>query len=194
MSKQKLILGSSSPARRELLARLMLPFEYVAPDVDETALPNEPISALVLRLAEAKARKVGTQFPDALIIGCDQVGELENTILCKPMTKEKAIQQLRFMSNKEMFFYTGMCLLDTRTQQCQTAVETYTVKIRQLTDDMIETYLEKENVLQCAGSIHVEGLGISLIEKLSGDDYTALIGLPLIRLTQMLEKVGVVIV
>lgn len=191
---QKLILSSSSPARRELLARLQIPFEYISPDIDETPLPNEKIPAMVLRLAEAKARKSAQHFPDALIIGCDQVGELENQILSKPLTEENAIKQLKFMSDKEIIFYTGMCLLDASTNQIQTAVETYKVKIRKLTDVMIQNYLQKEKPLQCAGSIHVEGLGISLIEKLSGDDYTALIGLPLIRLTKMLEQANVAFV
>lgn len=194
MPNRKLILSSSSPARRELLTRLQLEFESLSPDIDETPLPNEKIPAMVLRLAEAKARKTAASFPDALIIGCDQVGELENTILCKPLTKENAIKQLRFMSNKEMIFYTGICLLDSKTNHIQTAIETYTVKIRALTDAMIEQYLQKEQVLQCAGSIHVEGLGISLIEKLSGSDYTALIGLPLIRLTMLLEQAGLHII
>lgn len=186
----KLILSSSSPARRALLSRLQIPFATLSPNVDETPLPGEDIQSMVLRLAELKAKKPTHLYSQAHIIGCDQAGLLEGELLCKPITYENAIKQLRLMSGKKITFYTAICLWNTNTKDCQLALETYDVQIRQLTDVMIAAYLQKEEVLQCAGSIHVEGLGISLIEKLSGNDYTALIGLPLIRLTQMLEQAG----
>lgn len=185
---QQLILSSSSPARRALLARLQIPFTATSPDIDETPLPNEPIPEMVLRLAEAKARKTAAEFPNAIIIGCDQVGELDHHLLCKPLTHENAVKQLKLMSGKQIRFYTGICLLNAKSNHCQLSIETYDVYIRQLNDEMINAYLEKEKPLQCAGSIQVEGLGITMIDKLIGDDYTALIGLPLIRLTQMLEN------
>jgi septum formation protein len=190
----QLVLSSSSPARRALLTRLQIPFVTVAPHVDETPLPGEAVKSMVLRLAEEKAKKPAHLYSHAHIIGCDQVGILDGTILCKPITYENAMNQLRLMSGKKVTFYTAMCLWSTQTQACQLAIETYDVHIRQLTDAMMAAYLQKEQVLQCAGSIHVEGLGISLIEKLAGDDYTALIGLPLIRLTQMLENVGIEVI
>ncbi len=187
----QLVLSSSSPARRALLTRLQIPFVTVAPHVDETPLPGEAIKTMVLRLAEQKAKKPAHLYSHAHIIGCDQVGELDGVLLGKPITYENAMNQLRFMSGKRVTFHTAICLWSTQTQSCQLAIESYDVHIRQLTDAMMAAYLQKEQVLQCAGSIHVEGLGIALIEKLAGDDYTALIGLPLIRLTKMLEKVGI---
>ncbi len=186
----QLVLSSSSLARRALLSRLHVPFATVSPNVDETPLPGEEINAMVLRLAAEKAKKPAHLYSHAHIIGCDQAGILEGRLLGKPITYENALQQLRFMSGKKITFYTGLCLYGARNGDCQLAVETYDVYMRRLTDSMIASYLQKEPALQCAGSIQVEGLGISLIEKLAGDDYTALIGLPLIRLTHMLEKVG----
>lgn len=186
----QLILSSSSPARRELLTRLKIPFIYKAPDVDETPLPNESVKDLTLRLAEAKAKKSGENYPNSLIIGCDQVGELNGTILCKPLTHENAVKQLQFVSGNMVRFSTAICLLDTRTHTQQLAIETYDVYFRELSLEKIERYLQKEQPYQCAGSFRAEGLGISLIDKFHGDDYTALIGLPLIRLTKMLEKTG----
>lgn len=183
-----LVLSSSSPARRALLTRLQIPFISTSPDIDETPLPNENVNDMVLRLAEWKAKKSAIRYPEALIIGCDQVGILDNTILTKPLTHKNAIKQLQFVSGKMVRFFTGICLLDAKNQFLQHAVETYDVYFRELSLSMIEHYLEKEKPFQCAGSFHAEGLGITLIEKFKGDDYTALIGLPLIRLVEMLEK------
>lgn len=185
-----LILSSSSTARRALLARLGTPFISVSPDIDETALPNETPTALVQRLAKEKAIASATAYPNALIIGSDQVGCVDNQILGKPHTHTKAVEQLRFVSGKLITFYTGLCLLDSATGKTEECIEEYHVQKRVLTDDLIERYLAKEKPYHCAGSCHVEGLGISLIARLQGDDYTALIGLPLIRLTDLLEKMG----
>lgn len=194
MNTLKLILGSASPARNELLKRLQMPFEVVSPDIDETPKPDEIPFEMVQRLAEEKAKKVALEHKNAFIIGCDQVGTLAGEILNKPMTHENAYKQLKFVSGKTVRFLTGICLYDTRKQSSQRAVETYDVHFRKLTDDMIENYLQRDKPYFCAGSFHVEGLGITLIDRLSGDDYTALIGLPLIRLTAMLEKVGLRVV
>lgn len=185
---QPLILASSSKARRELLTRLKIPFEIDVPGIDETPHHNESPEQLVRRLAEAKARLVAERHPNSLIIGCDQVGVLENVILGKPHTFENAVKQLRFKSGKKVRFFTAVCLFDSTDQSYEITVEPYDVYIRELTDKMITDYLIKEDPLQCAGSIQVEGLGITLIDRLVGDDYTALIGLPLIKLTRMLEK------
>lgn len=190
MAKPTLVLSSSSPARRALLERLQTPFIATSPDVDETPLPNEDIPSMVKRLAELKAKKSAHVYPDAFIIGSDQVGELEGTILCKPLTHENAVKQLKMMSGKMVRFYTALCLLDGRMQKLQMSIETYDVYFRELNDEIIHAYLEKEKPFQCAGSFRAEGLGIALIDKFHGDDYTALIGLPLIRLTKMLNQAG----
>jgi len=170
-----------------LLQRLKIPFECVSPGVDETPLPNEKPAAMVLRLAQEKAQAVAQQFPDSLIIGADQVGVIENTILGKPLVYENAIKQLLLMSGQRVRFLIGLCLLNTKDNTSQVVLETFDVVFRTLTLQMIEDYLKKEPALNCAGSFTVEGLGISLVEKLQGDDYTALIGLPLIRLVTMLK-------
>ncbi|VVC76724.1 Maf-like protein YceF [Aquicella siphonis] len=186
-----LVLSSSSPARRALLKRLPLPHAVFSPDIDETPLPDEDVKSMVRRLAELKARKAASAFPGALVIGCDQVGILEDTVLCKPLTHETAVHQLRRMSGKAIRFYTAICLFDTRNQQLQSAIEIYDVHFRELSDARINQYLQHEKPYHCAGSFQAEGLGVVLINQFHGDDYTALIGLPLIRLVDMLEKAGV---
>lgn len=185
---QTLILASSSPYRRELLARLQVNFTYISPDIDETALTNELPQYTALRLAQAKAHKVAETNPDALIIGCDQVAMLDNLQLGKPLTHENATQQLQRMRGREVVFHSALCLLNAATGNIQAEVVPYTVKFRELSDAKIETYLRKEQPYQCAGSAKSESLGIVLIEKMTGDDPNALIGLPLIRLIYMLEN------
>jgi septum formation protein len=183
-----LILSSSSPARRALLTRLQLPFISTSPDIDESRLDNEPVDKMVLRLGAAKARKSALEYPDALIIGSDQVGLLDNEILCKSHTHDNAVRQLQMVSGRMVRFYTSLCLFDARNGTSQLSLETYDVHFRELTWEKIEHYLQKEQPFQCAGSFRAEGLGVMLIERFEGDDYTALIGLPLIRLTLMLEQ------
>lgn len=185
---QPLILASTSVPRKLLLERLQIPFTCAAPDVDETSLPDEKPDELVLRLAKQKAEAVAPKFSNALIIGADQVGVLDNTIICKPLIHEQAIKQLLMMSGKRIKFLIGLCLLDTKNNTQQLALETYDVTFRTLSLSTIQNYLKKEAVLNCAGSFSIEGLGISLVAKLEGHDYTALIGLPLIRLVSMLNK------
>lgn len=184
----QLILSSSSPARRSLLARLQIPFTSISPLVDESRLSNESIESMVERLALLKAHAVAAQFPNAFIIGADSVGALGNELLTKPVTHEKAIKQLLSVSGKTVRFYTGLCLHDANKQSSQLAVETYDVHFRQLTLEEIKDYISKESVLECAGAFQAESLGITLVEKFSGDDYTTLIGLPLIRLSKMLRE------
>jgi septum formation protein len=188
MKKFSLVLGSSSPARRDLLARLKIPFIVSSPDIDESRLPEEKVENMVLRLAIQKAKKVALSYPRSYIIGCDQVGIVDNVILGKPITYENAFKQLRLKSGKKITFYTGLCLLDAETNEHQSSVESFDVCIRHLTDEIITNYLQNEDTLQCAGSLNIEGLGITLVERLNGDDYTTLIGLPLIRLTDMLNN------
>jgi len=188
-----LVLASTSPFRRELLARLGLPFAVSAPAIDEKALPGEDATGLVARLAEQKARAVAPLWPTALIIGSDQVAVLDGDIIGKPGDHPRAVAQLRRASGQAVTFYTGLCLLDSRSGQYQLAVEPFRVIFRTLTSEMIEAYLHREQPYQCAGSFKSEGLGIALFERLEGDDPTSLVGLPLIRLTRMLEAAGVAV-
>jgi septum formation protein len=188
---RQLILSSSSPARRALLSRLPMPFTAISPDVDETALAGETAEALVKRLAELKAKAASALYPDTIIIGSDQVGVLDGRILCKPLTHANAVEQLLSVSHKTVRFYTGLYVLDALSKKFEYSLATYDVSFKPLTLEMIENYLRIEEALHCAGSFQAEGLGIALIEKFNGDDYTALIGLPLIQLVTSLEKLGV---
>ena len=185
-----LILASTSPYRKELLQRLQLPFTAVAPGTDETPLPGEQVTALVARLAQAKAASVAADYPDALIIGSDQVATLEGDIFGKPGTYEAATEQLRRCSGKEVVFYTGVALQLAATGHNEVHVEPYSVKFRQLSDDEIAAYLHQEQPYDCAGSIKCEGLGSALFEYLDGRDPTSLKGLPLIALTGLLSRAG----
>lgn len=191
---KKLILASSSPYRRELLSRLLMPFSCVSPEVDETPFANELPQETALRLAQEKARKIGASHPDALIIGCDQVATLDNQQLGKPLTHENATRQLRLMRGREITFHSALCLYNSATQNMQAEVVPYVVKFRNLTDAQIESYLNKEQPYHCAGSAKSEGLGIAIIEKMTGDDPNALIGLPLIALINMLHHEGVAVI
>jgi MAF protein len=185
-----LVLGSTSPFRKSILEKLGIPFVTDSPDVNETANINETPQQLVARLSEAKAQAVALRHRNALVIGSDQVAVIDDKILGKPGNHENAISQLRNASGKTVTFYTGLCLLNSKTNNKQTEVVPFNVTFRQLTDQQIEHYLEKEQPYNCAGSFKSEGLGITLFEKLEGEDPNALIGLPLIRLTRMLENEG----
>lgn len=191
---QQLVLGSGSIYRRELLQRLQIPFEVCSPDIDETPLTGEMPGATALRLAESKARAVATTYPDALIIGADQVAVLENTLLGKPLTHENAVRQLRLLRGKEVTFHTALSLFNSRSASMQTRLIPSHVKFRELSDQQIENYLAREQPYHCAGSAKSEGLGIALIERITGDDPNALIGLPLIALVEMLAHEGIEIV
>lgn len=188
-----LVLASTSIYRRELLERLQLPFVTAAPNIDETRLATESAYEMVARLAQQKAAAIATQYPDALIIGSDQCAVLGEQILGKPYTHEKAIVQLQASSGKTVEFLTGLCLYDSQTQTFQLDVIAFQVEFRELTSSEIENYLHREQPYQCAGSFKSEGLGISLFKRMIGDDPTALIGLPLIRLCAMLREQGYLI-
>lgn len=186
----KLVLASTSPYRRELLGRLGLDFAIAAPAVDESRLPDESPEQLVRRLAEAKARAVAAQFPAALIIGSDQVAVLEGEVLGKPGDHANAVRQLTAASGKRVTFLTGLCLYNSGSDHCQVDVVPYTVEFRPLNAVQIENYLKHEQPYNCAGSFKSEGLGIALFQRMAGEDPSALIGLPLIRLTGMLATAG----
>jgi septum formation protein len=186
MTQLSLVLASSSPFRKELLSRLGLPFETYSPDIDETALANETPQQLVERLAISKAKAVLQQFPTSLIIGSDQVSVLDGHIVGKPKDHQDAVKQLTEASGKEVKLYTGLCLFNAVTGNIQHAVETYKVQFRELHAKQIERYLQRDQPYGCAGSLKAESLGISLLKSLEGNDPNTLIGLPLIRLTDML--------
>lgn len=191
MNSQLLVLASTSIYRSELLKRLQLPFETAAPNVDETPLPNESARATSIRLAQQKAHAVAADYPDALIIGSDQVALLEGQQLGKPLTHDNAVRQLRAMRGKTTCFYTALTLLNSKAGKLQTEVAENYVTLRDLSDAEIEGYLHKEQPYHCAGSAKSEGLGIALMSAMTGDDPNALIGLPLILLIEMLRRENV---
>lgn len=188
---QPIILGSSSPYRSELLAKLKLPFSTASPNIDESPLVGESPAQLVLRLAENKARKVAESNLSALVIGSDQVAILDGEIVGKPGTAENAIKQLLAASGKTVTFLTGLALYNAANQQMQSIVEPFEVNFRSLSETQIRRYVDLEQPFDCAGSFKSEGLGISLFSELRGSDPNSLIGLPLIRLTDMLAAQGV---
>lgn len=187
---KKLVLGSTSPFRKSLLEKFNVPFETAKPDIDETPLPDETPIELVERLAIEKAKAVTAEYTDALIIGSDQVAMHQGDILGKPHTRENAIAQLTRFSGNKVTFYTGLCVHDGVTNKSYSLVEPFDVYFRTLTTAEIEAYVDAEKPLKCAGSFKSEGLGITLFEKLVGDDPNSLIGLPLIKLHALLKQAG----
>ncbi|MBK7001604.1 MAG: septum formation inhibitor Maf [Rhodoferax sp.] len=188
---RKLILGSSSVYRRELLQRLGIPFSIESPQVDESAQADESPAALAQRLALAKAREVASRFPDCVVIGCDQVADLDGQSLGKPGTHERAVAQLRQMRGKTVVFHTALAVVCLQSGFCQEALAPVRVTFRDLSDAEIENYLQAEPAYDCAGSAKSEGLGIALLARIDSDDPTALVGLPLIRCCQMLRAAGI---
>lgn len=191
MTQRSIILASSSIYRKELLERLNLKFTCVSPDIDETQLKNENIVDLVKRLALEKAKAVANMGEQGLIIASDQALACNKQILGKPGNIKNAIKQLTMMSSQTITFQTSLCVYDTKTQEYQLDVIPFTVYMRKLTEQEIARYLETEQPFNCAGSFKSEGLGITLFEKMEGEDPNALIGLPLIRLCEFLRQLGI---
>ncbi|MEN9619684.1 MAG: septum formation inhibitor Maf [Pseudomonadota bacterium] len=193
MSKlqRALILGSTSRYRRELLQRLRVPFEVVSPDVDETPLANEAPQALATRLALAKAKAVAANHPNAVVIGSDQVADLNGEPLGKPGTHERAVLQLQRMRGQTVVFQTAVSVVCQASGFEQTELAQIKVRFRDLSDAEIEAYLRAEEPYDCAGSAKSEGLGIALLDAIDNDDPTALIGLPMIRTARLLRAAGV---
>lgn len=187
----KIVLASTSPYRRELLQKVVTEFICAAPQVDETVKEGESALQLVERLAIAKAKALAGEFPNHLLIGSDQVAVIDGRIIGKPHTYDNAVTQLRAASGQAVTFLTGLALYDSENQRLQHCVEPFTVVFRTLTDAEIDGYIRLEQPLNCAGSFKSEGLGISLFERLQGDDPNSLIGLPLIRLLAMLREWGI---
>ncbi len=191
MSNTPLILASSSPFRRQLLDKFQVTYTCISPDIDESPLEGESPKALSLRLSVEKAKAVAKNLTEGLIIASDQVAEVDGTALGKPHTKENAVKQLMSMSGKTVTFHTGLCLLNAQTGKHQALVEPFYVTFRDITEEQASNYVDKEDVLKCAGSFKSEALGIALFEKLEGEDPNTLIGLPLIKLNRMLENEGI---
>ncbi|MCW8874601.1 MAG: Maf family nucleotide pyrophosphatase [Gammaproteobacteria bacterium] len=192
-AQPQIVLASTSPFRRELLSRLCIPFEIVSPAVDESQLPGETPEVMVQRLSEAKARAGAAQFPRALVIGSDQVAVVDDEVLGKPGDHELARAQLQKLSGRTVSFLTGLCLYNAANGIAETRLVPFRVRFRTLDEARIERYLQREQPYNCAGSFKSEGLGITLFKAMEGDDPTSLIGLPLITLTGLLAKAGVVL-
>ena len=187
----RIILASGSRYRAKLLRRLGLPFEISAPEVDETRGNTEPPEQLAIRLAQTKAWAVAERLEDGLIIGSDQVAFLDGTQWLKPGNRENAVRQLCLASGKSLEFLTAICVVNAATQETLSDLNRCNVVFRSLDLPQIQRYVDKEQPFDCAGSFKSEGLGIALFERIEGDDPTALIGLPLIRLVRLLERFGV---
>ena len=192
ISQPRLILASSSPSRKMILNKLQVDYEAISPDIDEQVLPNECVEDHVLRLSKEKALKVAENFSDpsssALIIGCDSVCVLNGEIMSKPETHQNAVMQLQASSGKVVYFYSGLSLYNSFTQNLQQELVRTEVHFKILSNELIETYLQQDKPYHCAGSIQAEGLGVILIDKMIADDPNSLIGLPLLALIRMLEK------
>lgn len=182
------ILASSSKFRKQLLSKLRIPFKCISPDIDESRLKNESVSSYVKRLSIEKARKVGASCRNSIIIGSDEVADLDGTILGKPITKEKAKKQLKMLSGNKVVFRTGLCVLNSKTNKYYASVNNYTIYFNNLTNNTINSYLSKDDVLKCAASIRIEGLAINLVKKMNGKDPSSIMGLPLIKLIDYLDK------
>jgi septum formation protein len=189
-----LVLASSSPFRKSVLSRLNLPFEIFTPEIDEKPFVNESPTELVLRLSDEKARTAQATYPKALVIGSDQVAVVGDKILGKSGNHEQAVKQLQLMNGKQVDFITGLCVLNTETELAEVDALVFSVQFRQLTESKIENYLRQDTPYHCSGSFKSEGLGIVLLEKMMGNDPTTVMGLPLIRLVQMLENQGINII
>lgn len=192
--QKKLILASSSPFRKELLARLRLDFDCLAPDLDESILADEDALQYVRRLAEAKALVIAQQNPDAIVIGSDQCALLDGQILGKPGSHDNALKQLRQAQGKRVVFHTAVCVMQLSSGFCAVEDVPFEVEFRQLSDAQLEHYLRVEQPYQCAGSFKAEGYGSCLFKRMQGDDPSALIGLPLFKLIEMLEAAAVEVV
>jgi septum formation protein len=188
------ILASSSVFRKSLLERLHIPFECYSPEIDESLQPGETAKSYVTRLALQKAQAIAEQFPDAVIVASDQCALLDNQILGKPGNHENALEQLKAAQGKTVVFHTGICVLQQPTGLSEVDDILFQVKFRQLSVSQLDHYLRIEQPYQCAGAFKSEGYGVCLFDQMLGDDPSALIGLPLIRLIKMLEKAGITVV
>ncbi len=188
-----IVLASSSKHRKKLLQQLKVKFKTISPNIDETRLKGEDTSRYVRRLSIEKALRIAHDCKESIVIGSDEVAVVGNKILGKPLTRAKAIKQLKMISGKEVIFKTGLCVVNSETFVKYTTVVNYKIQVKKLSQQEIKSYILKEDVLSCAGSIKLEGLAIAIVTKATGNDPTSVIGLPLIKLREFLEKHGVYI-
>ena len=188
---RKIILASSSIHRKKLMNQLKISFSCISPDIDESRRKNEPVTSFVKRLSIEKAEKIVLSNEQAIVIGSDEVAVVKNQILGKPLSKKNAKKQLQLISGNEVNFKTGLCVIDALEKKKFSCVVNYKVVLRELSDNDIDSYIHKEDILNCAGSIKLEGLAISLVLKTQGNDPTSIIGLPLIKLTEYLRKLKI---
>ena len=191
--KMNIVLASSSKHRKKLLQQLKVKFKTISPNIDETRLKGEDTSRYVRRLSIEKALRIAHDCKESIVIGSDEVAVVGNKILGKPLTRAKAIKQLKMISGNEVIFKTGLCVVNSETFVKYTTVVNYKIQVKKLSQQEIKSYLLKEDVLSCAGSIKLEGLAIAIVTKATGNDPTSVIGLPLIKLREFLEKHGVYI-
>ena len=191
--KMNIVLASSSKHRKKLLQQLKVKFKTISPNIDESRLKGEDTSRYVRRLSIEKALRIAHDCKESIVIGSDEVAVVGNKILGKPLTRAKAIKQLKMISGKEVIFKTGLCVVNSETFVKYTTVVNYKIQVKKLSQQEIKSYLLKEDVLSCAGSIKLEGLAIAIVTKATGNDPTSVIGLPLIKLREFLEKHGVYI-
>tara|TARA_B100001057_G_scaffold255325_1_gene255567 strand:+ start:736 stop:1317 length:582 start_codon:yes stop_codon:yes gene_type:complete len=184
----KVILASSSIFRKQLLCKLDIPFKCISPDIDESRLDGETVTKYVKRLSIEKAKKIAANNKNSVIIGSDEVADLNGQILGKPLTRNKAKKQLKMLSGNKVVFRTGLCVLNSDTGKYYSYVNNYTIFFRYLTDKTINSYLDKDDVLKCAASIRIEGLAINLVKSMNGSDPSSIMGLPLIKLIDYLGK------
>tara|TARA_B100000035_G_scaffold293564_1_gene283113 strand:+ start:4442 stop:5023 length:582 start_codon:yes stop_codon:yes gene_type:complete len=185
------ILASSSIFRKQLLSKLKIAFKCISPDVDESRLSGESVRSYVKRLSIDKAHKVASSNSGSIVIGSDEVADLNGKILGKPHTRSNAIKQLRMISGNKVIFRTGLCVMDSDTKKYYSSVNNYTINFRHLDDKLIKSYLNMDDVLRCAASIRIEGAAINLVKSMRGSDPSSIMGLPLLRLIEYLEKFGV---
>ena len=187
---RKIILASSSIHRKKLLKQIKLNFIAISPDIDESRNKNESVNKFVKRLSIEKAMKIAVLRKNSIVIGSDEIAVVDDKILGKPLTRNNARKQLNLISGKKVIFKTGICVIDTNTMKKLSSVVNYSIKMRKISKNTINNYIDKEDMLNCAASIRIEGLAISLIEKATGEDPTSVIGLPLITLITYLKKLG----
>ena len=182
------ILASSSVFRKQLLSKLRVPFTCISPNIDESRKRRESVTNYVRRLSITKAMKVAESHPGCIVIGSDEVADLDNKILGKPLTRSNAVKQLRMISGSKVVFRTGLCVLNSDTKKRYTSVNNYTIYFRDLDNKMIKSYLDADDVLKCAASIRIEGAAINLVKSMSGKDPSSIMGLPLLKVIVYLEK------
>ena len=187
----RVILASSSIFRKQLLSKLKIPFKCISPDIDESRLKSETVNNYVKRLSIDKAKKVASSNPGSIVIGSDEVADLNGIILGKPHTKSNAIKQLKMLSENKVVFRTGLCVMNSDTKKHYSSVNNYTIYFKNLDDRLINSYLNNDDVLKCAASIRIEGMAINLVRSMKGKDPSSIMGLPLLKVIEYLEKFGI---